>query len=101
MKKKIVPKSKSVVKEAADIVINSDDDSAAIEFLRDTLEDDFPDLDLGRMDLHEAIQVLGGDEVTPKKKDKAKGFDNINKALEMFTGRNKKSSRKSSRRKRK
>lgn len=100
MQKKIVPKSKSVIREAADIVINSDDDSAAIDFLRETLEDDFPDLDLGKMDLHEAIQVLGGDEVSPEKKEKTKGFENINKALEMFTGRNKKPGRKSSRKRR-
>lgn len=103
MKNRIKPKSKKMVNEAVDIILNTDDDSSAVSFLQDTLEDDFPDLDLGKMDLHEAIGVLGGDE--PEEKKKKTGFENINKALEMFMGKDssnlKSSSRTSGHRKKK
>lgn len=62
MMSRIKPKSKESIKEAVDIVLNTQDDDSAIEFLRDTLEDDFPDLDLGSMDLHEAIKNIGAEE---------------------------------------
>lgn len=79
--KKIQPKSKEMIREAADIIINSDDDSAAVGFLRDTLDDDFPDLELGSMNLHDAIKVLDGSQETSSRK---KGVENLNRAFESF-----------------
>lgn len=79
--KKIQPKSKEMIREAADIIINSDDDAAAIGFLRDTLDDDFPDLELGSMDLHDAIKVLEGSQETVSRK---RGLENLNNAFESF-----------------
>lgn len=87
------PKSKQVIKEATDIVLNTETDDAAIDFLRDTLEDDFPDLDLGRMDLHKAIEVLGKNE--NKKTSNMKNIENLNKTLSKFMGQaDKKSAKK-------
>ena len=80
MSKVFKPKSKEMIKEAADIVRNSQDDESAIEFLRDTLDDDFPDMELGSMDLHEAIKVLGGEKVAGDKD----AIRNLNKALSDF-----------------
>lgn len=83
--KTIKPKSKEMIKEAVDIIHNTENDEAAIGFLKETLIDDFPDLDLGRMDLHEAIEVLGKKE---DKKDSKKGnmktIENLNKSLGKF-----------------
>lgn len=79
-KRKISPKSKEYVKEAVDIVRNTEDDKAALEFLKNTLDDDFPDLDLGSMDLHEAIKVLGID----KKTGDRKRIENLNDSLGEF-----------------
>ena len=83
--KTIKPKSKEMIKEATDIVQNTESDESAISFLKETLDDDFPDLDLGRMDLHEAIEVLGKKE---NKKDNKKGnmktIENLNKSLGNF-----------------
>lgn len=77
------PKSKESIKEAVDIIRNSKDDDAAIEFLRETLEDDFPDLELGSMDLHEAIEVLGGSEQSKEGGDLSAVGD-LSKALGEF-----------------
>ena len=83
--KTIKPKSKEMIKEASDIVQNTESDEAAISFLKETLDDDFPDLDLGRMNLHEAIEVLGKPE---DKKSSEKGnmkvIENLNKSLGDF-----------------
>lgn len=49
------------MKELADIVKNSETDEIALEFLKDSWEDDFPDLDLGRENLHLASEVLNKD----------------------------------------
>lgn len=73
MSKKITPKSRESIKEAVDIVKNTENDDVAVQFLRETLEDDFPELDLGSMDLHEAIKEIGN-------QDKKKFFGNIEKA---------------------
>lgn len=58
MKRKLNPKPKEMIQDAVDIVLNTEDDKAAVAFLKDTLVDDYPDLDLGSMDLHEASKVL-------------------------------------------
>lgn len=79
----IQPKSKELIKEAVDIVRNTEDDDAAIAFLKDTLTDDYPDLDLGRMNLHEAIAILD----SPKTKKKTKNMEvieDLNKSLGKF-----------------
>lgn len=81
MSRRIKPKSRESIQEAVDIIANSHDDESAIDFLRDTLEDDFPDLDLGRMDLHEAIGVLGGND---KKEDNKVKIENLSKSLGEF-----------------
>lgn len=94
---RLKPKSKELVKEAADIVINSDDDEAAVQFLRETLDDDFPDLELGSMDLHEATKVLGTSE------DKARhkvDLENLGEALAAFMKRDAKNNKKERKRKR-
>lgn len=57
-RKKFQAKSKEVIREATDIVANTEDDKAAIGFLRETLSDDFPEMDLTKMDLHEATDFL-------------------------------------------
>lgn len=98
---RLKPKSKELIKEAADIVINSDSDEAAIQFLRETLDDDFPDLELGSMNLHEAIKVLGTDE---DKVSHKVNLENLSEALAAFMKRdveNNKKERKRKRRKRK
>ena len=95
MKKKIVPKDKEMIAEVVDIVRNTEDDAAAIEFLRDTLEDDFPDLELGSMDLHEAIKVLGGNEKAKKKSIGRQAAENLNDSLgEFLSTQQKKTKRK-------
>lgn len=94
---RLKPKSKELIREAADIVINSDNDEAAIQFLRETLDDDFPDLELGSMDLHEAIKVLGTDD------DKARhkvDLENLDEALAAFMKRDAKNNKKKGKRKR-
>lgn len=80
--------SKEEVREAVDIIKNTEDDEAAIAFLQDTLTDDFPDLDLGRMDLHEAIEILGGSEVkkfeVPKEKGDRNAIESLNDSIGVF-----------------
>lgn len=80
MSKKIKTKSKEEVKEATDIILNTEDDDSAVVFLRETLQDDFPDLELGSMDLHEATKVLGGD----KESSKNTAIKNLNQAFSDF-----------------
>lgn len=91
---KLKPKSRELVQEAADIVRNSEDDQAAISFLQDTLEDDYPDLELGSMDLHEAIETLGFGEDKPKRKGSSFGnreeVENLSKALGNFMNKSNK-----------
>lgn len=94
---RLKPKSKELIKEAADIVINSDSDEAAIQFLRETLDDDFPDLELGSMDLHEAIKVLGTDEDKVRHKV---NLENLDEALAAFMKRDVKNNKKERKRKR-
>lgn len=84
-KMRLKPKSREMIKEAADIVRNSEDDGAAIAFLQQTLDDDFPDLELGSMDLHEAIKVLGKDEQVGDRK----ALENLNQALGDFMKKHK------------
>lgn len=96
-KQRFKPKSREMIREAADIVRNSQDDDAAIEFLRDTLDDDFPDMELGTMDLHEAIKVLDGEEAAGDKE----AIRNLNEALGDFMKRqNKPEEKKAVKRKR-
>lgn len=108
MGNRINPNSKEMIKEALDIIKNTEDDEAAVAFLSDTLSDNFPDLDLGRMDLHEAIEVLGGEEV---EENNAVGnrekIENLNDSLSQFMdtikkkdSKVKKSGKKSNRRRR-
>lgn len=85
MKKRILPKDREMISEALDIVMNTEDDEAAIAFLRDTLDDDYPDLDLGSMNLHEALDILQiGEDVPGKPGTPGKPIDatiDINKAF--------------------
>lgn len=83
--KKITPKSKEMIEEASDIIRNAEDDEAAIAFLKDTLEDDYPDLDLGRMNLHEAIDVLSNGN--KKKNGNIKLVEDLNSSLGKFIDR--------------
>lgn len=83
-KNRIKPKDKDVVREAADIVRNSESDELALAFLQDTLEDDFPDLDLARMDLHEAIKGLGGKQEGKPPKGSKSVIEDLNKSLGDF-----------------
>ena len=83
-RKKIKTKSKDMIKEAVDIVKNSENDESAVAFLRDTLDDDFPDLDLGRMDLHEAIKSIGAQEDKKKATGGRKAIEDLNKSLGDF-----------------
>lgn len=92
--KKFRAKSKEMIDEATDIVMNTEDDSAVIEFLRETLVDDYPDLDLGKMDLHEAIGVLGGSEVS--KNENMRNIENLNKSLSDFLSQVEKNKEKAS-----
>jgi len=80
-KKKFQLKSKEYIKETTDIVQNTEDDEAALAFLKDTLIDDYPDLDLGKMDLHEAIGVL---DKKKKKSGSKKLIEDLNKSLGDF-----------------
>lgn len=66
-KKKIKATERKKVKEAVDIIRHVDDDDLARQFLQDTLDEDyFPDMDLGSMDLHEAVEEL--DRKTKRRK---------------------------------
>lgn len=82
-RKEVKPKSWEMIKEATDIVRNSEDDASAISFLRETLDDDFPDLELGKMDLHEAIEVLGDSKSKSKSGDKG-AIEDLTGALNEF-----------------
>lgn len=99
--RRLKPKSKELIEEAADIVINSESDEAAIQFLRETLDDDFPDLELGSMDLHEAIKVLGADEDKVQHKVNLKNLDEALAAFMKRDAKNNKKKRKRKRRRRK
>lgn len=79
--KRFSPKSKAYIKETLDIVNNTENDQDALEFLKDTLEDDFPELELGSMDLHEAIKVLGAEE---KKSGGKQVIEDLNRSLTSF-----------------
>lgn len=81
---KIKTKSKAVISEAVDIIKNSENDKDAIAFLRDTLEDDFPDMDLGRMDLHQAIDELDFSLERRKKSKSVRAIEDLNKSLGDF-----------------
>lgn len=81
-RKRLVPKSREIIKEAVDIIKNTENDEAAISFLRDTLEDDYPNLDLGRMNLHEAVNSLNVKEY--KKSTSIMNVENLNETLGDF-----------------
>ena len=83
MSKKIKAKPKKVIKEAEDIILTSIDDKTAIRYLKEIIEDDFPDLDLGRMNLHEALSALDEKELKNKNKDLSVR-ENLNNALGSF-----------------
>ena len=83
MSKKIKAKPKKVIKEAEDIILTSIDDKTAIRYLKEIIEDDFPDLDLGRMNLHEALSALDEKELKNKNKDLSVR-ENLNNALSSF-----------------
>lgn len=97
MSKKIKTRSKEEVKEATDIILNTEDDDSAVLFLRETLQDDFPDLELGTMDLHEATKVLGED----KKAEKNNAIQNLNQAFSEFMGKKNQVKKEGTKRKRK
>ena len=80
-KKRFSPKSKAYIRETSDIVNNTENDQDALEFLKDTLEDDFPELELGSIDLHEAIKVLGAEE---KKSGSKQVVEDLNRSLTSF-----------------
>lgn len=71
-------KSKEVIDEARDIVLNTEDDEAAIQFLRETLGDDYPDLDIN--DLHAASEILSQKE----KSNNQNILGNLNDSLGVF-----------------
>lgn len=79
-KGRLKPKSKEYIQEAVDIVMNTENDDAALSFLKETLDNDFPDLELGKMDLHEAIKVLGNDR--GRNTGRRKTIENLNDSLE-------------------
>lgn len=88
-KRRIKPKSKAYIKETTDIIENTHDDDLALQFLKDSLDDDYPDMDLASMDLHEAIKVLGSDD--NKKKSDSKGIiEDLNASLTDFINSQKK-----------
>ena len=93
------------MKEVADIVKNAENDEAALAFLQDTLEDDFPDLELGTMDLHEAIKSLGGEEADKDALGDRETMENLTAKLESFMmvqrGKEKREVKKTKRTKRK
>lgn len=93
MDRKLTPKSREYIQEAVDIIRNTEDDEAAIAFLKETLEDDYPDLDLGRMDLHEAIAVLGGGKEKSYAGDRSK-IEDLSKSLAEFVNKTNKTSNK-------
>lgn len=105
-KRRVEPKSKEYVRETLDIVQNTEDDEAALDFLKNALDDDYPDLDLGSMDLHEAIKVLDPDKEKTKSKQV---IEDLNSSLISFIDsqnknkdkEKKKTNKKSRRRKRK
>lgn len=97
--RKIKPRTKEKMKEIADIVKNSETDEAALEFLQDALEDDFPELELGKMDLHEASKILGGDE--PEREPKGNLVENLNASLGKFIDKQEKNHNKRKRKRRK
>ena len=80
-KKKIVPKSKDYIEDISDIILNAESDDAAIAFLQDSIIDDFPDLELGSMDLHEASKVLSDNS---KKRKRSGPVVGLNDALGKF-----------------
>ncbi len=100
MDKKIKPKSREMIQEAVDIIRNAEDDEAALAFLQDTLVDDYPDLDLGRMDLHEAIEILNKEKDNSGDKSK---IEDLNKSLADFLNftKSKKTKRKRKRKRKK
>lgn len=57
-KSRLKTKPVDKMKELADIVKNSETDEIALEFLKEAWEDDFPDLELEKMNLHEAVDIL-------------------------------------------
>lgn len=83
MSKKIKAKPKKIIKEAEDIILTSIDDKTAIRYLKEVIEDDFPDLDLGRMNLHDALSALDEKELKNKEKDFSV-VENLNNALGNF-----------------
>lgn len=81
MKKKVQAKDKAFIKDAEDIILNDIEDETALKHLSEIWIDDFPELDLGTMDLHEAIETIGEN----KKKSKAiKTIEDLNKSLGEF-----------------
>lgn len=95
-RRKVQPKSKEYVRETLDIVQNTEDDEAALDFLKTTLDDDYPDLDLGSMDLHEAIKTLDPE------KEKSKGrqtLEDLNNSLTQFIASQEKEKKKKSKKK--
>lgn len=83
-KKKFEFKNKDIINEALDIVENTEDDNQAMIFLKETVGDDYPDLDLGRMDLHEAIKELSGKQSMVKSKSNSNMFEDLNASLGDF-----------------
>lgn len=88
-KRRIKPKSKAYIKETTDIIENTHDDDLALQFLKDSLDDDYPDMDLASMDLHEAIKVLGSDG-NEKEKDSKGLIEDLNASLTDFINSQKK-----------
>lgn len=99
--KKTRLKTKSVekMKELSDIIKNSETDEIALGFLKESWEDDFPDLDLGREDLHSASEVLIVENESPKRNKSTEIEDDLNKEFKYFF--KKKEDKKKRRRRRK
>lgn len=96
-RKEFKRKSREVVREATDIVLNTESDEAAVDFLRDTLGDDFSHMELGSMNLHEAIEVLGIEDSS--KSRNMMNIENLNETLNKFMNKTGNSTKKKSKRK--
>jgi len=73
-----------MIKEADDIIRNTLDDENAVAFMQETWIDDFPDLDLGRMDLHEAVDELEHKLTKKKLNTGQKAIYDLNRSLDKF-----------------
>lgn len=83
-RKRLETKSLEKMKELSDIIKNSETDEIALSFLKESWVDDYPDLDLGREDLHIATKILSGDESGVKESDLEVKDGNLNEDFLSF-----------------